>query len=444
MMKAKFEGATGTGAPTWGQQLFWSHLRAADPPDQWNLSAQWPLAEPVAVADVVELLGDLVGSQPALRTSFAIDGDQLQAQNIIGSGHVDVLLTDVNGTADPEPTAEAVRVALKALPFDLESGPLARFGVVTDGPIALTVVIACSHLVLDWWAFHHLLRDEFYTRVAAWPAGRAGPVDLASIERAELESTRRYRIKSRTAIERWRTISSAYPSSSDIWRPDATGPELSVVSVVLRSSALAFAEHTVARSIGLFAGGSLLLSAAAEFVCEAERRDRTAFRVAVCNRFSAKDRQYAGILNQYSLVGVESGRSGFVETARQTDQALLAAVHSGGLYDPAELEALESERLRDGHATTYSYDFNDTRIGVARRRAPCVLDRVGPADLTWEEPRRRPAAVLFTLSVWDEEDATCVGAAVDTTWASPQRVARWLADTELRILNAARACEPAS
>jgi amino acid adenylation domain-containing protein len=141
--------------------------------------------------DVAALRGALQAlsdRHDALRTTFAPGGE---TQRVHPSRPVEVRLTDLRGAAPGEVGAWVRETARR--PFDLERGPLVRFGLAALGEDEHLLVFDSHHAVLDGWSVGVLIGElgELY---AAGTEGRAAalrpPPDHAALLRAQGEAAR--------------------------------------------------------------------------------------------------------------------------------------------------------------------------------------------------------------------------------------------------------------
>ncbi|MFC7309277.1 condensation domain-containing protein [Streptomyces monticola] len=148
------------------QEALWWIQHRAEHKDVYNLT--WRLRvtklDPVVLAAAWQLVVD---RHEALRTGFARRGEQI-VQIIRPAAEADV--QEVVWSAAPAGTApdallDEVAARLHALPFDLESAPLARLTQIGVGPVD-ELLVTVHHSVLDGWALQ-LVMDDLRTAYEA-------------------------------------------------------------------------------------------------------------------------------------------------------------------------------------------------------------------------------------------------------------------------------------
>lgn len=138
----------------------------------YNIAAAFILQGDLEREAMKIALSQLVTRHEALRTVFpVIDG--VPRQRLLETMAADLSWFDVSGEAFPESTAVAAAQALLQAPFDLERGPVARFGVYRLGEARHFFVFAVHHIAFDGWSAEILARDLSRLYVAARAGGTA-------------------------------------------------------------------------------------------------------------------------------------------------------------------------------------------------------------------------------------------------------------------------------
>ena len=152
-----------------GQQALWFLHKLAPESPSYNMLFAARLRSSVKPALLQAAVQSLVDRHPALRSTFPMEGDR-PAQKIHGEWPARMEEVDAPD-ATPEQLRELV-VASARRPFDLESGPVARFTLFRPGSDDPVLLIAIHHIVFDVWSLEVLVRElgELY---AALDGGRA-------------------------------------------------------------------------------------------------------------------------------------------------------------------------------------------------------------------------------------------------------------------------------
>ncbi|MEU3255144.1 condensation domain-containing protein [Streptomyces sp. NPDC006997] len=166
------------------QEALWWIQHRAERKDLYNLT--WRLRVPRLDAGVLDTAWRLVVERhEVLRTAFARRGDGVvQLVHPAGDGTavapVQVVAWREAPTGrTPEAWLDAVAARLHAVPFDLESAPLARLALVSVGEVH-DLLVTVHHSVLDGWAMH-LVVDDLRTAYEAVRAGGPSPVTAARV-----------------------------------------------------------------------------------------------------------------------------------------------------------------------------------------------------------------------------------------------------------------------
>ena len=191
----RFTGARTAVAPlTWAQRKTWADVQHFLPETRpFAVLKSWlPVPQPLSSADVVELVGELVGRHESLRTRFEPDEAGVVVQHVVDAGTGEVLVFQ-----EPMPSASRMEQLLAWLD-DLISAPFDHAAALPVRPVLLapdgrphTLVLAVSHLAVDGQALD-VITDELTAALAARAAGLpapcpavgSNPVDEAAFEQS--------------------------------------------------------------------------------------------------------------------------------------------------------------------------------------------------------------------------------------------------------------------
>ncbi|QAT84764.1 non-ribosomal peptide synthase [Corallococcus coralloides] len=169
---------------SFAQQRLWFLERLQPGTALYNNPAAFRMRGAVDVAALEYGLAQLVRRHEALRTVFTErDGQPLQV--ILPSLEPKVALVDLRELPEPAREAEALRLAQEEAqrPFDLETGPLLRVGLLRLSEREHLLLLTMHHIISDGWSLEVLVREAvtFYAaRLSGAPAALAPlPVQYA-------------------------------------------------------------------------------------------------------------------------------------------------------------------------------------------------------------------------------------------------------------------------
>ncbi|MCH2186091.1 condensation domain-containing protein, partial [Myxococcota bacterium] len=144
---------------TESQKEIWTAVQLGDDANcAFNESISLRFEGELDAPALIRALTLLVERHEALRTTFSPDGETLC---VSPSGSVDVTSKDFS-----HKSAEQKRAGLNALlrtaaekPFDLERGPLVRFGLIKLSESLWELIISTHHIICDGWSTAVLLKD---------------------------------------------------------------------------------------------------------------------------------------------------------------------------------------------------------------------------------------------------------------------------------------------
>jgi hypothetical protein len=420
---------------TWGQAAIWKWLpgfgeaaasftmtRIVRPPSELDL--------PAALA----VVGAVVGAHQVLRSRYG-DGPDGPYQEVHAHGVVEVAVVEVTA-ADEDATAAALAAELSGTSFRHGGEWPVRVAVGTSAGACRFVVLALSHLAVDWSGLELLAADV--------RARLAGPVPVPAwqpLDQAGYEQSPAGRRRGATALAHWRTALSALPPSM-FDHPPAEPARPRFRRLCLSSRALALAADRLATA-NRVSVSSVLLAAVALCLSARSGREECVLRLIVSNRHDDRRGHLVAATAQNGLFALDPVPVDLTGAIRTAYRSGLAA-YAGGHYDPAALDALVARAGRDRgvHFDHIAY-FNDAR---GRDRWPDV-DATGltPARLT--ELRAETAVghdaafdsydVKFFLAVEPAPDRALLYLIADTAYLPLPVVERFLRGVETLLVEAA-------
>ncbi len=314
------------GSPA--QEALWWIQHRAERKDVYNLT--WRLRttqlDPVALTAAWQLVVD---RHEAFRTTFARHGDSI-VQRIHPAVEVQVQefswTVPPDGT-DPEKLLDDVATQLHALPFDLESAPLARIARVAAGPHQ-ELLIVVHHAVLDGWSMQLVMDDlrDAYAAVRNLGAGltAAQVFEEPAVPYREFGSYERSSAKAASDREFWTGQlrgakaaallpdpaegSAARSSGATLRHRLSRGAEAAVATIAQRQGCTAFAVQLAAVRTVLARGGAA---------------GPTALGVVVANRMARQDQRRVGYCaNTVLIADAIADDEGFDDVVGRTRDGL--------------------------------------------------------------------------------------------------------------------------
>jgi natural product biosynthesis luciferase-like monooxygenase protein len=182
----------GEHVASYGQQALWFLQQLAPDSSAYHIVNAVRIAQPLDVAALRAAFQSIVDRHAALRTTFAMDQQQL-VQRIAQHASICFELVDAVGWS-----AAATQQRLQeeaSRPFDLEQGPLLRIFLFRRGPAEQILLLAMHHIVIDFWSLALLVQElkELYQAAATHtPAALPPPplqyTDYVRWQRALLDS----------------------------------------------------------------------------------------------------------------------------------------------------------------------------------------------------------------------------------------------------------------
>jgi amino acid adenylation domain-containing protein len=212
---------------SFAQQRLWFLDRLRPGGTAYNLPVAARLTGDLDAAVLARCLTEIVRRHEALRTVFAEDGGR-PVQLVRPAGPAALTCIDLSGLAAAGRWDRALEIAAReaALPFDLATGPVVRFALVTLAKGDHLLVAAFHHIAADGWSLPVFL-GELAALYGAFAAGRPSPLPELSVQYGDFAVWQR---KAATgpafarslAFWRWR-LADAEPLDLATDRPRAAG-----------------------------------------------------------------------------------------------------------------------------------------------------------------------------------------------------------------------------
>ncbi|MFI6348457.1 amino acid adenylation domain-containing protein [Streptomyces sp. NPDC050560] len=162
------------------QRRMWLHARLYPDSAAYHIGQAVRLTGPLDEGALRATLAALVERHDALRTTFTeIDDEPYQ----VVAPRLDIALAPEDGGGDRD-RERAWLSALDTAPFDLEHGPLVRFGLLRHSPTEHVLMTVVHHAVADGLSLVRLL-GELGRIYAAFSAGAASPLPPPALTHAD-------------------------------------------------------------------------------------------------------------------------------------------------------------------------------------------------------------------------------------------------------------------
>jgi amino acid adenylation domain-containing protein len=170
---------------SYGQQRLWFLDRLTPGGNAYNLPAELPLDGDLDASALAQALSEVVRRHEALRTTFALHGDE-PTQLIHPPAPVPLPLVDLSALAEPDRLAATRRLRDESAlrPFDLSAGPLLRAALLRLGEGRHLFLLCMHHAVSDGWSTAVLL-SEMRTLYSEFRSGRPSPLEELSVQYAD-------------------------------------------------------------------------------------------------------------------------------------------------------------------------------------------------------------------------------------------------------------------
>ncbi|HYG61349.1 MAG TPA: amino acid adenylation domain-containing protein, partial [Thermoanaerobaculia bacterium] len=379
---------------------------------------------------VLELcLGEIVRRHEALRTTFALIGDE-PAQVIAPSRSVALPVIDLQAVPDPARTAELERLAREEgeIPFNLARGPLLRVTLLPLEPGASALLLTLHHVISDGWSMRVLIRDlvELYRT-----AGRPSPLPELPVQVADHAVWQRAWLRGdvlAAQLADWRRRLTGAPTvlelPTDRPRPAVTSQRGRRVYRLLPG---ALAERL--RELGRHEGATLFMTLLAAFdVLLAQRSGRRDLLVGtpIAGRSHPEVEELIGcFVNLLPLRAEMSGDPSFRELLQQVRATTLEASLHQDLPFEALVDELGLERGLAHHPLVQvAFTFDEPRLETLE--VPGMA--VHPLRSEGGETR---AQFDLTLNAWLREEGLGTSLTYSTDLFRPASAERLLDDFEV-------------
>jgi amino acid adenylation domain-containing protein len=170
---------------SYGQQRLWFLDRLTPGGNAYNLPAELPLDGDLDAHALAQALSEVVRRHEALRTTFALSGDE-PTQLIHPPAPVPLPLVDLSALPEPDRLAATRRLRDESAlrPFDLSAGPLLRAALLRLGEGRHLFLLCMHHAVSDGWSTAVLL-SEMRTLYSEFRAGRPSPLEELRVQYAD-------------------------------------------------------------------------------------------------------------------------------------------------------------------------------------------------------------------------------------------------------------------
>lgn len=203
------QGESYPAAPT--QEMLWSLSRMASDCPALYIEARAADVAGALRADLLQQAVDaLAARHPILRTRLRFEEDRLR-QFVLPPGPFPVEVRDLRGA--PPAAVDAAVADLAWRPFELEGGPLARFGLVRYGEEQWVLVLSQHHCVTDRWSAGLLVSElsELYSALAERRAVQLPPLSTGYGQYAAREQAAREGARHRELLAYWTEMLTGAP-----------------------------------------------------------------------------------------------------------------------------------------------------------------------------------------------------------------------------------------
>lgn len=278
---------------SWSQTYMWDFLSRMRPFEGlYNLSIDLRLPVAISVEQAVRIIGNLVHSHEALRTSYYADGSRPPRQEVAGVGHLDVGLVE-------ESCFDSWFDANRNASFRRDAPPL-QFVVSRRDKSVRRLTLIASHLAMDGWGIAVIQQEVLrYMSDAASPVRRARqPVDQATWEASSAGTSR-----NRAGIDYWQKTIEVAPAGC--FKPLLSLSKSRFCRAEVSSVAAGRAVLALAREHGA-PQAAIVLTAYLRAVTAVFGYSRVVFWVVAHNRFDRELREAVGCFFRDTVVSLES------------------------------------------------------------------------------------------------------------------------------------------
>ncbi len=402
-----FSGIRCGDAPvTLGQRttLHWTQNMTA------NLGRMFPALVDLSgttIADVNAALALLLARHESLRTTYLVNGDQIQ--RVWPSGELSVAVYEIDEDTEDSRAAVFTQLtgAMRELDFELAKDLPVRVCVVTSQAAVRFAVLMFSHMAVDFAAMGIVVRQ--LAELATDPASRVlGEPGHQPLDQAAEEQSPRGRGRAEAALRYWERQRWRIPQC--LYAVPPSDPDASEVppAATLTSRAAALAvPHITART------GStppmVVLAALTTVLGRRTGQRLCPIHALADNRIGRHMREYVGTVAQDGLVVVDTDSASFDEVILRTGSAMLAASR----YSLVDTVVAYHTRRRIDHIRGIDLgrdcEFNNTSPhSLTRVHAPergelaGVRAALAQTSLKWSAVRNRPGLLSMQLMRLDE------------------------------------------
>ncbi|MBO7885256.1 non-ribosomal peptide synthetase, partial [Burkholderia pseudomallei] len=265
--------ARGEPAPmSFAQQRLWFLARMGGLGDAYHMPIAVRLRGALDVDALQRALSRIVSRHDALRTTFALEGEQpVQRVYADDGAGLRLRIDDLRGCADAGARRARILAGQASEPFDLARGPLVRGALVREADDVHTLCVTIHHIVSDGWSIDVFCRElsELYR---AFAGGRPDPLPPLPVQYADYAAWQQRGIGGaalHAQAEYWRDALAGAPTLLELPtdRPRPPQPDYAGATVGLALDApLTAGLRALARRHGatlfmtVFAAWSVLLS----------------------------------------------------------------------------------------------------------------------------------------------------------------------------------------
>src|SRR4051794_2327992 len=273
------------------------------------------------IPDVSAALSLLLSRHESLRTTYLVNGGQIQ--RVWPSGDLSVAVYQIDQNPEKPPQAASVQLAevMGELGFELAKDLPLRVSVVTRQGVVRFAVIMFSHMAVDFTSVGIVMRQ--FAELAANPAARVlGEPGHQPLDQAAEEHSLRGLRRAEAALRYWERQRWQIPQC--LYAVPPIQPEASevppAVTLVSRAAALAV-PHITARTGNT--APTVVLAALTPVLSQRTGQRLCPIHAPAVNRIGRHMYEYVGTVAQDALVVVDTEGASFDETVRRTGAGML-------------------------------------------------------------------------------------------------------------------------
>ncbi|CPM93051.1 non-ribosomal peptide synthase [Burkholderia pseudomallei] len=267
------KAARGEPVPmSFAQQRLWFLARMGGLGDAYHMPIAVRLHGALDVDALQRALSRIVSRHDALRTTFALEGEQpVQRVHADDGAGLRLRIDDLRGCADAGARRARILAGQASEPFDLARGPLVRGALVREADDVHTLCVTIHHIVSDGWSID-VFRRELSELYRAFAGGQPDPLPPLPVQYADYAAWQQRGIGGaalHAQAEYWRDALAGAPTLLELPtdRPRPPQPDYAGATVGLALDApLTAGLRALARRHGatlfmtVFAAWSVLLS----------------------------------------------------------------------------------------------------------------------------------------------------------------------------------------